>query len=91
MGNCGAGQKKGKHKMSKPETTRHHIGTLNADDSAKAIELAREAIEAGEDVRAAACLGIDGVYGYTCEFAGSPKQHIAEYDQLEAILEGRSW
>ena len=51
---------------------------------------ARVRIANGETAREAAVHTIDAMYGFTCEFSSFPAQHVAEYDELEATLEGRS-
>jgi glucose-6-phosphate isomerase len=38
------------------------------------------------DIRSAAVASVDGCHGYTCEFAPSYDQHVAEYDHLEQLL-----
>jgi len=33
-----------------------------------------------------AVLLVDSMHGYTCEFSGTPQQHISEYDHFENII-----
>jgi hypothetical protein len=71
--------------------TAEAIGTIPEKDAIGLILYARKRMAEGDDARWAAVQAVDGYHGYTCEFSGSPRQHIAEYDQLEAVLEGREW
>jgi hypothetical protein len=51
--------------------TAHHIG---------------QALEWDSDLRAAAVCAVDSYHGFTCEFSPWERQHVSEYDQLEALL-----
>lgn len=62
------------------------IGTLDDVETLRAIEIARAEIRKGRTIREAACSGIDVIHGFTCEFASSYAQHVAEYDELETRL-----